>query len=606
MSINGRIIMPACATLFSVVVLSFVNDQSTKRKDEQVNLALVAFDATNSLNNAVLSAQEVLEKTAEMTQLFSSDETIGEFVKQTDIVENSLTHLSETIDNTEARDILDALQGNIQAWKNDSLIFLGAIQANAIPTREVLSIRQKNVAERSGQLSVVIREGVDRRIQMTSAAISRQYTIGLIIVLLLLSFVVIYAFRTKQSIGRVIGEITAELGHTAQEFETKNEIAQLETVVSRLRSDNADLKRFQLDLASVVEAAGQGDLSMRLCSERSNDKLNEISRALNTMVAAAEQIISETSKVMRSFANGDLSERVNSSFSGEFENLKRDVNTTGNKLEELVSEIKIATAHMTPMLQQLQGGTSGLSQRTVAQAKGLESTSEAMDDLLKILDQNEDRTEICKQLSIETTNAASHGQSVAFDAIATIQKVAGNACEIESISQFVEDIAFRLNILSINASIEAARAGSAGRGFKTVAEEFRELAIQTHDASENIRKLIDASNVDVVMGVEQVELTETTFGKVRDEIQRVKDAIFEIANAGAEQSHHIKRVASTMSDLDRETEKNARLVSESETVVASLNEQASHLNKLVAFFSQANPKGISGSRAVVKSEKNSA
>ena len=104
--------------------------------------------------------------------------------------------------------------------------------------------------------------------------------------------------------------------------------------------------------------------------------------------------------------------------------------------------------------------------------------------------------------------------------------ISSNASEITKIAKAIEDIAFQTNILSINASVEAARAGLAGRGFAVVAEEVRQLASRSAEAAQNATDMVGSTSAMIQTGV---ELTAATAGSLAS-ISAVSDQIGEITD----------------------------------------------------------------------------
>ena len=90
--------------------------------------------------------------------------------------------------------------------------------------------------------------------------------------------------------------------------------------------------------------------------------------------------------------------------------------------------------------------------------------------------------------------------------------ISANAQQITKIAKDIEDIAFQTNILSLNASVEAARAGAAGKGFAVVANEVKQLAAKSAGAAQSATEMVDNTRAIIRTGV---ELTADTAGALR-------------------------------------------------------------------------------------------
>ncbi len=112
---------------------------------------------------------------------------------------------------------------------------------------------------------------------------------------------------------------------------------------------------------------------------------------------------------------------------------------------------------------------------------------------------------------------------------ATVDRLAGTMAEIDQIAGSISAIADQTNLLALNATIESARAGEAGKGFAVVAGEVKDLALETAQATERIRTVVDAVR-------HEVDTAGTALGSVEDIIRGVVDAQSTIAAAVEEQS----------------------------------------------------------------------
>ncbi len=103
------------------------------------------------------------------------------------------------------------------------------------------------------------------------------------------------------------------------------------------------------------------------------------------------------------------------------------------------------------------------------------------------------------------------GEKVVASALEAMQRIRASSDKISEVIAMIDEIAFQTNLLALNAAVEAARAGDSGRGFAVVATEVRSLAKRSADASNDVKKLVEAAHGDVRVGVGLVEETAQMF-----------------------------------------------------------------------------------------------
>ena len=159
-----------------------------------------------------------------------------------------------------------------------------------------------------------------------------------------------------------------------------------------------------------------------------------------------------------------------------------------------------------------------------------------------------------------------------------------SSAQIGTIIKTIEDIAFQTNILALNASVEAARAGDAGKGFSVVADEVRDLAAKSAGAAQNTTGLISRSVQSAKTGTESTELAVSAMRDINACIRSIKTLMDEIAAASVQQSEMIGLVETGIREISAVVQANSAAAEKSASVSKELSRQAGILNSLISRF----------------------
>ncbi len=314
--------------------------------------------------------------------------------------------------------------------------------------------------------------------------------------------------------------------------------------------------------------------------------------------------MNEAVKVLTGVSQGDLTQKMELDYTGTFGQIKTAVNSTVDKLYDMVNRIIDAAQSVNSAASEIASGSTDLSQRTEEQASSLEETAASMEQITGTVRQNSENARTANGLSAQANQVATDGGKVVEEAVTAMASIEKSSQKISDIIGVIDEIAFQTNLLALNAAVEAARAGDAGKGFAVVAAEVRSLAGRSASASKEIKALINESASQVQTGAELVNKAGATLKDIVGSVQKVAGIVSEIASASQEQATGIDEINTAVTQMDETTQQNAALVEENTAAAQSMVEQAQSLEQLMGFFTiNANEEEKAPSRMAAESGK---
>ncbi|WP_374674606.1 methyl-accepting chemotaxis protein [Ideonella sp.] len=234
-------------------------------------------------------------------------------------------------------------------------------------------------------------------------------------------------------------------------------------------------------------------------------------------------------------------------------------------------------------------GSVDLSHRTEAQSASVQRTASAMEQIHQAVQSTAATAAQVESTAQQACRVATRGGDEVQALVAAMQAIEGSSRRVAEVIQVIERIAFQTNILSLNAAVEAARAGDQGRGFAVVAADVRTLAHQSGSSAHEIKGLITDAVQSIHTGVERVSSAAEV---IRDVVRSVEDVgrlVREISRATAEQHQGVGEVNASVNGIEQATQHNAALAEQTSAACVSLHGRADTLVRAVQIFRTREP-----------------
>ncbi|MDN5115133.1 methyl-accepting chemotaxis protein [Aliarcobacter butzleri] len=356
------------------------------------------------------------------------------------------------------------------------------------------------------------------------------------------------------------------------------------------------------DAKVVMSRVNNGWYGQFIEKSTSNASLEEFKNNVNKMIDNTKNRFVHVNEVLTSYSKNNfipvLKMEANDERGGVFETLVNGLNTLQQTLTQMLVENKTNGLTLDKSSNVLLANVDKLNMSSNEAAASLEETAAALEEVTSNVRNNTQNIAQMAKLSTEVTASASQGEKLANETTVAMDEINNQVNLINEAIGVIDNIAFQTNILSLNAAVEAATAGEAGKGFAVVAGEVRNLASRSAEAAREIKTIVENATSKANQGKSIATNMIEGYKELNQNISQTISLISDIQNASKEQLLGIEQINDAVTQLDRQTQQNAMIASQTHDVALITDE----ISKLIV--SDADSKEFVGKHDVKAKDVN--
>ena len=353
-------------------------------------------------------------------------------------------------------------------------------------------------------------------------------------------------------------------------------------IINFVRISNALKPLKKISEAGKEVAGGNFDVEIHYPQQ---DEIGELSRSISEVIGRSKKIVFDLRDRLDAMAGGNFTENLESEeYVGDYAPLLESLKHIQEDMNRTLQEVHASSVQVLSSAEQVNTGAQSLSQGATEQASSIEELSANMQDISQSIQASTKTAGDAYKLQGEAGVAVLQSNEKMEEMRKAMDDITAKSNEISKIIKTIDDIAFQTNILSLNAAIEAARAGAAGKGFAVVADEVGNLAQKSAKAAQNTGLLIEETIEAVEKGAKITEETAESLNSVSKSTEEVNTLIEKISAASSKDLEGITSLNQGLQQISSVVQANSATAEQSAAASEELTGQANKMNELVERF----------------------